>query len=120
MALRFPCRGLKTQTQRSIALIFLVGSIDVVWRDMSRNQFLRSHVSPCIDVDAMTIGDTKEALGLAHHRTDALLPGVDQTDAGYKWLVGARYPVNGIGMLGLKQPFLETTIAGRSLARNRS
>ena len=115
IALAFARRWLKTQTQRLIAVICLVGLIHIAWRNMPRDQLLRSQVSPYIDVHAMTACNAKEALRLAHRCTDTLCPGVDQTDAGYKWLVGARNPVSRIGVLGFAQLFLEASIAGRSL-----
>jgi len=44
---------------------------------MARTQFLRGEVSPCIDIDTVAIGNTKETLRLAYHRTYALIHRID-------------------------------------------
>jgi hypothetical protein len=44
---------------------------------MSRTQFLRGEVSPRIDIDTVTIGNTKETLRFAHYRTYALTHRID-------------------------------------------
>lgn len=71
-------------------------------------------MSPHININAMMICNPEETLCLADHRTYTLLRGVDQMDARYKWLVGAGYPVNRVGALGLEQPPLKTSIVDRS------
>lgn len=74
-------RRLEAQSRRFVAVVFFVNFIDIAWRDIARTQLLRSEMAPHIDINTMTIGNTKSTLGGAHHRADALLHRINKVDA---------------------------------------
>lgn len=108
-----PLAWLEAQARRSIAIVVLVDSIDISRRDMPRAQLLRGQVPPYVDIDAVPVGDTEEALRPAHHRPYAPAGGVDQMDAGHQRHIGIWHSLDGIGASGRAQPSLKTAIANR-------
>ena len=69
---------------------------------MSRDQLLWSELSPCFDIDTVTICNTKETLGIAHHSIHTLIHRIDQTNAWYEGRIGTGYSMNGIGALSVE------------------
>ncbi|EIM03170.1 hypothetical protein UUC_07401 [Rhodanobacter denitrificans] len=89
------------QPRRFVAIVFFVDLVHLAWRDMSCTQLLRSEMAPHVDIDAMTVLDTKRTLGRAHQDAYALAHRIDQMNAGRGGRIGSGHSADGLDVLGM-------------------